>query len=150
MVKRFIGLVVVIILIVSAVAFKNSIYYRHVKSRLGYFFGTLTNKAQIIKHNIEQDVNPQRKPPLSFSIKEEKLKYFAPQVFGEFGREEWSQFWLLIYGHKKVGDGMIKQKAYRDTEEIKESLMYKYPDPFAKPFFEDRHWDYFWSIIFSR
>ena len=150
MVKRFVGLFAVILLVASAFVFKNSVYYKNLKYRLGSFFSKFTSQADIVKHNIGQDINPQRKPPLSFTVKETKLAYFAPQVFGEFDRAEWAEFWMLIYGHKKVGEGPVKQKVYRDKEEIREILMYKYPDPFARNYFTEQHWGYLWSIIFSK
>ncbi len=142
--KSLIGLTIVLFLIIGAVKFKNSSLYEISRQNFSNLIEFLKIKLKILKYNISEDISPSRKAPLTFLKKEEKLKLFLPDVFGSFSPQDWREFWDLIYGRKKVGEGLIKQKVYRTKEEIEDYLIYNYPI-FSR--FQPQHWDYFWSIV---
>ena len=146
--RFLIGLLILFILVVGIIAFKNSDYYEPFVNNLSKHKGTIVDNIGILIDNILTDINPARKRPVSFLNKEAKLKDYLPEVFEKFTKEEWDRFWDLIYGLKDEGKGLIKKKVYRNQSEVEDYLGYNYPNPFS--YFQRQHWDYFWSIIFDK
>jgi len=146
--KSLIGIFVIFLLVLGAVQFKKSSHYQDLAQNVSNLWETIKYKLGIVKHNISEDIAPQRKRPFSLMRKEDKLKMFMPQVFTKFSRKDWEQFWDLIFGHKRVGEGLIKQKVQRSREEIEEYLKYQYYDYFYN--FQKNHWNSFWNIVLGR
>ena len=146
--KSLLGIFVIFILVLSTSQFKHSSLYQYLTQNTTNLLEFVKYKLRIVKQNVSEEMNPQRKRPLSLMRHEDKLTMFAPQTFKEFTRYDWDEFWDLIFGHKEVGEGLIKQKVQRDREEIEEHLGTYYPNPFFN--FNQQRWDQFWSIIFSK
>lgn len=142
------GLLILFFLIVGAITLKETAFPEYLKQNSSNLLETIKYKLGIISHNINEDINPSRKVPVTVIDRQAKLEAFIPQVFENYTEQDWREFWNLIYGYQREGEGIIKQKVYRSKEEIEDYLKYYYPDPFN--FMQAQHWDYFWSLALRR
>ncbi len=140
-------LALVIVLVFAAIQFKKSPAYYSLQQRSENLLERVKHFIRVKKHNISTEFAAQeRMKPLDAVHKETKLRSFLPDVFGEFTREDWKEFWALLYEPIEEEQGSLKVKRFRSKEEIEDELMYNYSTPFS--YFQKRQWDYFWSIIF--
>ena len=146
-----VSLLVIGLLIWGAVEFRDTPTYYSIKSKVVNAFQYAMQYINVKRHNIAVEVFPERKPPTTFIDKEAKIQAFlypASQEFQKFDDQDWRQFfaylWNLIYGSTQEEQGDFKVKRHRSKEEIKEELIYDYPDPFSR--LQPQHWNYFWNI----
>lgn len=144
---RFLGaLFIVFVFIVGIITLKKSSVYEEVKYQALSLVNLVEHNAKVVKHNVEQEIDPSRKRPLSLLVTQSKLSNFLPDVFGKFRPKDWKKFWSIIYEPREFGEGLVKPQVYRSKQEIKDYLMYHYP-VFSN--FREQHWGYFWNIIFG-
>jgi hypothetical protein len=140
--------VIVFLIIIGAISFKKSHLYQSFREKLDNFYQYIAQFIEVKKHNLSMELSPPRKPPLTLIEKETQLRMFLPNFFGRFDREEWENFWALIYEPIEETQGAFKVKRYRTKEEIEDYLAYYYPQPFS--YFRKQHWDYFWNIVLGK
>ncbi|MDD5005158.1 MAG: hypothetical protein PHS93_01480 [Candidatus Omnitrophica bacterium] len=106
---------------------------------------------KIGRHNVEYQLAPDRRKPIVLTDKEMGLKQLHPSFFGSFNREDWQEFWDIIYGvhplikfsnEKLAGAGRNYSIA-----EIQEVLVRRYPEGFSG--FNAEQWKIFWKEIFG-
>lgn len=148
---KYILNILVIILLVFAVRgvieFKKSSEYRSIKSKVNRSLDPIKEYVEVKKHNINIENNPGRKSPVTSIEKEERLKMLLPDVFGEFSRKDWKNFWSFIYKPVANKEEGISKKQFRSKEEIKSYLLSQYPS-FSR--FQSDHWNYFWEIVLEK
>jgi len=144
-VLNIIAIVLLIWGIRAAIQFKGSGEYQSFRYRISRMFDPITRRIQAMRHNIKIDRGEERRRPTTFIARESKLKVFLPDVFGEYDEKEWKEFWDFIYEPTTEMQGGISTKRYRTEEEIKEFL---YRKDRIFNYFQDQHWNYFWSLIF--
>jgi len=119
------------------------------KNFLNSRLGSLTGFSKDFFSNFTSEFKLERSRPLSTLEREEKLKQFLPNVFGDFSEDDWNDFWKLIYGTfpEQNSANKLLPKKYRQLtlEEIEERLIDYYPDNFGR--LGPEHWDYFWRGI---
>ena len=133
--------------VLGVVAFKKSYLYHATTNNVSNVWEYVAHNFKVIGKNVSEEMVPQRKRPFSLMAKKDKLMMFAPQAFRELTQEDWRDFWDLIYEHKEVGEGFIKQKVQRSPEEIQDFLSYDYAG-FHQ--FTEQDWGRFWGVILSK
>jgi len=108
------------------------------KDNIGY-------RLKVMAYNIHEEIYPSRQRPLNTMEQEDNLKLFAPQVFRRFSRQDWSNFWGLIYDSFYEKKGAIRVRRYRSKPEVEAYLAENYKEPFSK--LDQRGWDAFWQIL---
>lgn len=140
-----IAIVVLVAGVFAAIKFKDSdtfYYFQKKMERLGDEAGEFMAAR---KHAVEMEMSPERKRPITFIEKEEKLRMFVPSVFEGFSDQAWQDFWDYIYVPINDTSGKYTTKRQRTKEEIKSLLLSKYPKYFSR--FRPDHWHYFWEIV---
>ncbi|MDD5432344.1 MAG: hypothetical protein PHO70_05080 [Candidatus Omnitrophica bacterium] len=116
--------------------------------------GFSLEKAKINFDNFFAKANPnlERKRPVAFSERESELQSYFGEPFTDFTREEWSQFWNLMYGlfpKEPAGKPGLPNKMRQLTEdEITSELISLYPQPFLM--YQDSHWSSLYQVIFKK
>lgn len=102
--------------------------------------------------NLSYSVNPERAKSVTAIEKEESLKSFVGDPFIHFSRQDWIEFWNILYGvypldypENKRLPPMVRQFTALEMEDKLRAL---YPRPFA--YFKDEHWRQFWGIVFGK
>jgi hypothetical protein len=102
-------------------------------------------------HNIEYQLSPDRRKPLVIMDKEFGLSQLHPQFFNRFSKEDWREFWDIIYGiHPLIGFENEKLPAAERNygiAEIQQVLIKRYPEAFSG--FGEEQWKVFWKEIFG-
>jgi hypothetical protein len=91
---------------------------------------------------------PERKRPIGLLERETELALYIGEPFKEFSRDDWREFWNIIYGgFAKVdsGKGLPNRMRQLTPDEIKYELSSRYPQPFS--YFREQHWRIFFDII---
>ena len=145
MLGSILGIAVLGLIVLAGVSLRNSDF----RDRAFADYQHISQKARInvenFLYNVKEDASPTRKRSDSTMQQEDKLKLFMPDIFQNYSKQDWDDFWKLIYGRRPVGNSWIKQRRYRSVREIQKALAYRYPEPFG--YFQGQHWQYFWSII---
>ena len=97
-------------------------------------------------------VSSGRHPPATFAEKETELKLYVGDPFRDFDRDEWNEFWELVYGMYPKGDpgreGLPKKMRQLTEDELSSELMRRYPYPFT--YFRDNHWKLFFELLYKK
>jgi hypothetical protein len=111
----------------------------------------MVTTMKIGRHNIEYQLSPDRRKPLVISDKEISLKQIYPAFFNNFTRDDWDDFWDIIYGvHPLINFNNEKlSPAQRNlsVNEIQDVLIKRYPEVFSQ--FQAENWKIFWKEIFG-
>lgn len=111
----------------------------------------MVTTVKIGRHNIEYKLSPDRRKPLIITDKEIGLKQLYPTFFNNFTRNDWDEFWDIIYGiHPLIKFSNEKlppaQRNY-SAGEIQKVLIQRYPEAFFQ--FNEEGWKSFWKEIFG-
>jgi len=94
----------------------------------------------------------ERKRPISTLEAETELKLYIGEPFRSFQKEDWNEFWDIIYGvqaeESPEEEGFPPKVKQLTMDEIAFELMSRYPQPFA--YFTEKHWELFFGIIFKK
>ncbi len=121
------------------------------KSEIRDFLSFNLEKIKIYSDNFfgYSASGPKRSRPISLLERETELKLYVGEPFRSFSREDWSDFWNLIYGvfprDLPEKTGLPKKVRRLSKEEIAEELIRLYPNPFS--YFKENHWGMFFGII---
>lgn len=117
-------------------------------------FRDMQDMARMVKigrHNIEYRISPDRKKPLILADREIGLRLVYPEFFDKFDKQDWQEFWDIIYGvHPLIG---FEDEKFTPAErnyyvaEIQKILVKRYPEGFSH--FDQERWMVFWKQIFS-
>lgn len=95
---------------------------------------------------------PKRRSPISLLKKETELKLYVGEPFRSFSRQQWQEFWHIIYAafpkEPPEREGLPKRMRQLTLDEIAFKLMSLYPQPFA--YFKEEHWKLFFNILLAR
>lgn len=141
---NIIAIFVVVIIVIFAVNLRNNSDKLPFQYEIKKFFGEFSKMIKTRAENISMEVNPSRKKKTTFIDKEESLKQFIPDVFGEFSDSDWTHFWSFIYDPIYDKKSKYGKKRYRTKEEIESFLRDRFPI-FNQ--FNAGHWQYFWSVV---
>ncbi len=149
--KYLINLIAIVgfaLLVFGLMKFKESKAYSGLKAKTKQATKHVDDFVKAKKHNISVGVNPDRKPPLTFIAREEKLRQFMPDVFEGFRARDWKEFWRIIYLPIERKKGSFMLKGYRTKPEIKEYCRKKYGGSFHNLGYS--HWNYFWELVLGK
>ncbi|MBL7196520.1 MAG: hypothetical protein ISS47_00320 [Candidatus Omnitrophica bacterium] len=111
----------------------------------------MMTSLRIGKHNVEYHLSPDRRMPLVIVDKEFGLRQLHPTFFNSFDKEDWQEFWDIIYGiHPLISFESEKLSAAKrnySIAEIQKVLIKRYPGVFST--FNREHWKLFWKEIFG-
>lgn len=111
----------------------------------------MVTTMKIGRHNIEYQLSPDRRKPLVISDKELSLRQLYPTFFNNFTRDDWSDFWDIIYGiHPLIifdNDKLSPAQRNYSVTEIQRVLIERYPEAFTQ--FKEDNWKVFWKEIFG-
>ena len=111
----------------------------------------MVTALKIGKHNVEYQISPDRRKPLVIMDKEFGLRQLHPTFFNNFDREDWQEFWDIIYGiHPLIGFKDEKIPAADrnySIPEIQRALIQRYPEAFS--LFQGEQWKIFWKEVFG-
>lgn len=100
-------------------------------------------------HNFGYQLSPDRRMPLVVVDKEFGLRQLLPGFFNKFSRDDWQEFWDVIYGIHPLIDFENKMlgSAGRNYSilEIQRVLVKRYPEAFSG--FSVEQWKMFWKEI---
>ncbi|MDD5291797.1 MAG: hypothetical protein PHY46_01250 [Candidatus Omnitrophica bacterium] len=100
-------------------------------------------------HNIEYQMSPDRRRPLIVTDKEIGLRQMYPTFFNNFTRDDWDEFWDIIYGtHPLIkfdNERLLPAQRNYSTQEIQKVLVQRYPEAFTQ--FDEEKWKIFWKEI---
>ena len=100
-------------------------------------------------HNIEYRLAPDRRMPLLLVDKEFGLRQIHHTFFNKLRRDEWQEFWDIIYGiHPLISfKNQMLPQADRNysVAEIQKILVKRYPEAFSE--FTIEQWKMFWKEI---
>jgi len=146
--KNLIGIAILSLLVIGIVNFNSEIKPAIMNSQVGDFIRLVQKRIDVFKHNLSFTVSPQRRRPFDLLAKESRLIHMAPNTFGQYGPSDWGEFWNVVYQPLKEKEGSFMVKRYRTKGEIESWLVSKHSKPFSK--FTEKHWKYFWDIIFKQ
>jgi len=100
-------------------------------------------------HNAGYQLTPDRRKPIIISDKEVSLKQLYPSFFNNFTRDDWDEFWDILYGvHPLIKFSNEKLPAANrnlSVAEVQEVLIKRYPEAFSQ--FKEENWKTFWKEI---
>lgn len=109
----------------------------------------MSKALQIGKHNIDYQLFPNRSKPLILMTKELGLRQFYPDFFENFDRDDWQEFWDVIYGvHPLIefeNEKLPSANRSYSIREVQVVLAERYPEGFAS--FNEEAWNTFWKQI---
>ncbi|NQU18709.1 hypothetical protein HQ550_00985 [bacterium] len=137
----------VIIFGVSAIA----ILVVAIRQNLFQDVNDMVTALRVGRHNVEYQFSPDRRRPLVIMDKEFGLRQLHPVFFNTFDKEDWQEFWDIIYGvhplisfkNEKIP---VADRNYSITE-IQMVLIERYPEGFSG--FGQEHWKTFWKEVFG-
>ena len=148
--KNLIGTAILILLVFGIINFNSKIKPIIMSSEVGAYIDIAKQKIEVFKHNLLFTLSPGRRRPLDLLTRESRLIHMAPNVFGQYKPDDWGRFWNLIFepvmDEEEEGSPMLKR--YRTKREIESRLISNYSKPFSK--YSDKHWEYFWNIVFRK
>ena len=145
-IRTVISLAIIALIVVSLVYFKDTTAYNYLQQFTSNFRQRVVQFISVKKHNFNIDFFPERRRPITLLDREAKLQQFLPNIFGEFSRQDWKEFWDFIYKPLEEKQGLSNVKRFREQDEIELYLKETHPTPFA--YFKKEHWGHFWGIIF--
>lgn len=109
----------------------------------------MLTSLKIGAHNIEYRLSPDRRMPLLLVDKEFGLRQIHPAFFNKLSKEEWQEFWDIIYGiHPLIEfENLRLPMADRNYSiaEIQKVLLKRFPEAFSE--FSIEQWKLFWKEI---
>lgn len=101
--------------------------------------------------NVEREFFPKRKRPFTITRQQTELKLLLPDPFVNLSREDWNEFWNLIYGNSGYDIPDNPRLSYRRRQytfkEIEQILQTRYK-VFER--FQNQHWEEFWRITLKK
>ena len=125
-------------------------FQRPIKDFLSFNF----EKSRTYIDNFFYEASPGRKRhrPLSLIERETELKLYIGDPFRGFSRDDWNEFWQIIYGGYPLEDpgtpGLPKKMRQLTEEEIASRLVEEYREPFS--YFKETHWKFFFDIAIKK
>jgi len=111
----------------------------------------MSRALKIGMHNVEYQFSPDRRQPMVIMDKEFGLRQLHPVFFSKFDRDDWQEFWDIVYGiHPLIGFEDEKIPAADrnySIGEIQSILIKRYPEAFSV--FGEEQWKMFWKEIFG-
>lgn len=138
----------IIVKLILAVCFLSLLFivsiHKNIKIDIMDFFDGIKINAG----NAEREIFPERKRPFSLVRQETELKLLLPNPFVNFSRQEWEEFWNLIYGLYGYDVPENPRLPYiqrqLNLQELEGLLKTKY-EIFKQ--FQGQHWEEFWKIV---
>jgi len=137
----------VIVLGISAVA----ILVVAIRQNLFQDANDMVRALKIGRHNVEYQFSPDRRKPMVIMDKEFGLRQLHPAFFNNLDREDWQEFWDIIYGiHPLIS---FKDEKFPAAErnysiaELQRVLTRRYPEAFSA--FQGEQWKMFWKEVFG-
>lgn len=122
-----------------------------IRQNLSRDISDIVTLAKIGRHNAEYQLSPDRRKPITVTDKEVGLRQLYPTFFNNFSREDWNEFWDIIYGaHPLINFSNEKLPAADrnlSVAEVQDALMKRYPEAFSQ--FGSDNWRLFWKEIFG-
>ena len=125
------------------------------QNQIKRFFTFQENKLKTYRDNFFAKGNPEiakRRMPLSAAKEESDLEVVFGDPFASFSRQEWDEFWNIIYGlyqiEEPLEEGLPNRMRQLSYAEIAAELTKKYPQPFV--YFGQQQWEAFFSIAVRR
>lgn len=120
------------------------------QSQLKVIWFAVIDKAAIYSENFffSKGRQPLRSRPIDLLGRETELALYIGEPFRSFSREDWAQFWNIIYGgfaREEAGKGLPNRMRQLTLDEIRYELSSLYPQPFS--YFQEQHWKMFFDII---
>ena len=140
---NIIAILVIVGLVYGIINFKDSPAYYNTQVIFMRLTSGMRGFINRRKHNIGMEMNPTRRPPLTFIEIESALGLWAPEIFGPLTDEDWKECWDLIYGQIDIKQGRFTVKGYRSRQEIQSYLRYKYRN-FS--YLREPDWSELWGI----
>lgn len=104
---------------------------------------TFKDRIAAVHDNILYNLGSSRTPPLSTVDLEENLKLYVRNPFISFTRDDWEEFWDLLYAKVPEDEsGWPTRKSQFNREEAQIALADYYGEPFSR--FTDSQWSVFW------
>lgn len=121
------------------------------RENLFHDINDMSKAVAVGKHNIDYQFFPARRKPLILSTKEMTLRQFHPDFFKKFDKNEWREFWDIIYGQHPLIEFKSEKLERADRslylQEIQAVLIDRYPEGFVN--FSQEMWSQFWMQIFD-
>ncbi|MFC1646322.1 hypothetical protein ACFL2Y_03990 [Candidatus Omnitrophota bacterium] len=100
-------------------------------------------------HDFEYHLSPDRRMPLVVVDKEFGLRQLHPAFFNKLSRDDWQEFWDVIYGiHPLINfenEMLIAAGRNYSVAEVQKVLIKRYPEAFSG--FSVEQWKLFWAEI---
>jgi hypothetical protein len=109
----------------------------------------MVTMMKIGTHNAGYQLTPDRRKPIIISDKEVSLKQLYPSFFNNFTRDDWDEFWDILYGvHPLIkfsNDKLPAANRNLSVAEVQQVLIKRYPEAFTQ--FKEENWKTFWKEI---
>ena len=109
----------------------------------------MVTSLKIGGHNIEYQLSPDRRMPLVVVDKEFGLRQLHSSFFNSLSRDDWQEFWDIIYGiHPLIdfeNEKLSSAKRNYSVAEVQKVLVKRYPEAFSS--FSVEQWKMFWKEI---
>ncbi len=109
----------------------------------------MVTSLKIGRHNVEYRLTPDRRRPLIVIDKEFGLRQLHPALFNSFTRDDWQEFWDIVYGiHPLINfqnEKLPSAERNYSVMEIQRVLVKRYPEGFSG--FSVEQWKLFWKEI---
>ncbi|MFH1622031.1 MAG: hypothetical protein ABIA97_02780 [Candidatus Omnitrophota bacterium] len=109
----------------------------------------MVTSLKIGKHNVEYQLSPDRRMPFVIIDKEFGLRQLHPYFFNTLNKDDWQEFWDIIYGIHPLIDFENKMlspaKRNYSAAEIQKALVKRYPEAFSN--FSVEQWNLFWKEV---
>lgn len=151
--KYFINLIAIILIVAFTFWILNSSNSPNIvraRMKIGEYMDNVKEYLKIKKHNINIIYDRRSKRysrPLVTVGRESLLKRYLPDVFKNFSRKDWDEFWSLIYEPVDEEQGKYIVKRYLTREEIKDILKSRFV---VFSYLSDAYWNIFFDIIYGR
>lgn len=139
---------------IAFVVFAFSIIAIIVVAVRGNLFRDADDLAQAVKigsHNFEYQLSPDRRRPFVSVDKEYGLRQLIPGLFYNFDKDDWKEFWDIIYGAHPLLKFKNERLPLADRnlyiQEVQKVLVERYPQGFTN--LTPDQWRIFWSEIFG-
>jgi len=133
--------------IILLILFLGLAFIFFIRKNLSTDVRDLLTGGEITLGNIERELFPKRRRPFSVVRQETELKLLLSDPFISFSRDDWDEFWDLIYGNRGYDIPENPRLPYTHRQltlrEIEEALKGKYPI-FTQ--FGNMHWEEFWKV----
>ncbi|MDD5247258.1 MAG: hypothetical protein PHS09_07695 [Candidatus Omnitrophica bacterium] len=121
------------------------------QNQIKKFVSFQENKLKTYHDNFFAGNDPEiakRRVPLSAAKEESDLEVVFGEPFASFSRQDWDEFWNVIYGLYQIEEpleqGLPNRMRQLTYAEIAAELARRYPQPFS--YFGQQQWEAFFSI----